>query len=847
MCKCAGLVAVLVVSCIGRGYCATDCSALKFFGYNAIAYQTDATVEGSLPAFGNLLKNTFSYATTVAQNYENADDANNNLYSTTEYLAALSGMNAGAALTHGFDGWVAVEYFNTRAAAKQAARDQALPAGQWGTAFVLIPSQNDTAFVLAVKAAYASSQIQWGGDTAYFLNLACAGVENYDAYVGNLDASKFCIIGPGSVEPVSDIAAECLRLVTCLDCSIDGNHDQFSGALGDPRMLPSCFDQFGADLLPSPCTSCSAHDDPPEFGSVSTIGIIDDKLYWYLRRPVALDGFAIYGRMGGQWSFVATVPQSDYADSTWFCMRSLDISTTGADCYYVETMKDNTPTGRSRVFYADQALSSKAKEFTQTSDFASNTWRIAQKSGGAPDVVLVAQQYGEIGGFDISDLWSYYTDQGLDVVLVTGSRSDLSWTDIRAAYASYYQYDAPPLLVLCGSIRNVGEAHPCPTSILDGNFFDNCHGCHRAGICRGDWDYTDVDDDGSPDGPLTRIPAESQSELDLWVARASAFDDGVNVDHSRHVAFVCGNGEESSIAAELSEIASTYRAIGYSPLTAIRETDYHTIGFDNAWTDFGNMLDAGTLELWVAGSQTNNDYWTRVFGQLSSTAFDLWSAARSREQGMIIWAPTCFTTQMPSAWNTGQCRNAWNLGSGFFDSPTSYAVAVVGSNNAGWGAHHKLMRSYLMSERANAVPGVTTVSQIAWQAVRNMIQDYPWLASHAKGLGVWGCDVKIQLPEVAEVANDGHVGAHVVSVIGNASEGLGISVSGATGGHVTVDIYDLRGMRVRQLCNLDQAAPMGEYRWNGTDSTGRACPSGVYLFRVRVDNEESVRKGTLAR
>ena len=227
-------------------------------------------------------------------------------------------------------------------------------------------------------------------------------------------------------------------------------------------------------------------------------------------------------------------------------------------------MKDNTPTGRSRVFLdVIQALSSRAKEFTQTSDFASNTWCIAQKSGEHRMWCLSRSSSGQVGGFDISDLWSYYTDQQFDVVLVTGAQH------IWAAYASYYQYDAPPLLVSRGSIRTLREAHPCPTSILDGNFFGHLRPVVIRWMLAGGSDYTDVDHDGSG-WPLPEFLQKTKANWICGLHARSAFDDGVNVDHSAHVAFGDGEMVEESTSASCRKSVQCIARSG-SLLTAIRE------------------------------------------------------------------------------------------------------------------------------------------------------------------------------------------------------------------------------------------------------------------------------------
>ena len=63
-------------------------------------------------------------------------------------------------------------------------------------------------------------------------------------------------------------------------------------------------------------------------------------------------------------------------------------------------------------------------------------------------------------------------------------------------------------------------------------------------------------------------------------------------------------------------------------------------------------------------------------------------------------------------------------------------------------------------------------------------------------------------------------------------------------GHVTLDVYDLRGRRIAGLLNEFLAAGGHEVQWHGTDAAGRSAPSGVYFARMLVNGQAT---GTPAR
>lgn len=64
---------------------------------------------------------------------------------------------------------------------------------------------------------------------------------------------------------------------------------------------------------------------------------------------------------------------------------------------------------------------------------------------------------------------------------------------------------------------------------------------------------------------------------------------------------------------------------------------------------------------------------------------------------------------------------------------------------------------------------------------------------------------------------------------------------------VRMEVFDLRGRRVRVL--VDETSPGGrrEVVWEGEDAQGRAVASGVYLVQLRVDGESHVQRVALIR
>jgi hypothetical protein len=71
---------------------------------------------------------------------------------------------------------------------------------------------------------------------------------------------------------------------------------------------------------------------------------------------------------------------------------------------------------------------------------------------------------------------------------------------------------------------------------------------------------------------------------------------------------------------------------------------------------------------------------------------------------------------------------------------------------------------------------------------------------------------------------------------------LGVSQSGATAQKVRLDIFNILGQQVTTL--IDGEYPVGEYEvvWNATDDGGQRVATGVYLYRLRVGDDNRTKK-----
>ena len=71
---------------------------------------------------------------------------------------------------------------------------------------------------------------------------------------------------------------------------------------------------------------------------------------------------------------------------------------------------------------------------------------------------------------------------------------------------------------------------------------------------------------------------------------------------------------------------------------------------------------------------------------------------------------------------------------------------------------------------------------------------------------------------------------------------IGVSGSGAAQRQVNLDVYNILGQHVTTL--ISGRYPAGDYHieWDATDRNGRRVATGIYLYRLKVDDEHKTKK-----
>ena len=69
-----------------------------------------------------------------------------------------------------------------------------------------------------------------------------------------------------------------------------------------------------------------------------------------------------------------------------------------------------------------------------------------------------------------------------------------------------------------------------------------------------------------------------------------------------------------------------------------------------------------------------------------------------------------------------------------------------------------------------------------------------------------------------------------------------ISFAIAEPGKAKVEIFNIKGQKVKTLLNKHLKGGKHSVIWNGTDNSNKKVSSGVYFYQVSVNNEQKVKK-----
>ncbi|MCD6176772.1 MAG: T9SS type A sorting domain-containing protein, partial [Candidatus Cloacimonetes bacterium] len=111
--------------------------------------------------------------------------------------------------------------------------------------------------------------------------------------------------------------------------------------------------------------------------------------------------------------------------------------------------------------------------------------------------------------------------------------------------------------------------------------------------------------------------------------------------------------------------------------------------------------------------------------------------------------------------------------------------------------------------------------------------------------GGWESDFSADAPVIHVDAN-GILKPTVTELTGNYPNPFNpttkISFSLKEAGHVSIDIYNMRGQLVKTLVNAELDRDFHEILWNGKDNSGKNTSSGVYFYKMKASNYTATKK-----
>jgi hypothetical protein len=466
----------------------------------------------------------------------------------------------------------------------------------------------------------------------------------------------------------------------------------------------------------------------------------------------------------------------------------------------------------------------------------------------------------------LSAEWGVF--HGYDAVVATSNRvlADLVVADLESqgkSVAPIVRLGITPEMirdgyksVVFGNARAPGvwPTDPGPTLYIVGNApavgYTNIGGdaSDCGGYCLTDYRCTDVDDDGLPDGPVTRVPGSTAVEIQAVLASAADFRQGANVNSQRRAMFFCDDWDFSWVQ-NMRTIGQCYDAIGYSDGVVIRRSQLpqtERARFER----FRDVVNAGVAELWAFGFSAEYE-WGSLFklspyGSIGASDF----AGFSVPQVFVAWAPTCHTALTSSNMSVGSVAGALMFPQ---SGSAAHLAGFVGRVSGGGDVAEYLLARALAAARRDGVPGVDSLADVVFRGVRAFADEYPMYLSCALGTSVLGGNVLLApLDEAADATLDLVSSPRVK--IEAASFGSTVrfrySVPATARGRGHLALYDVRGRLVRDM-DMGQVAEDGTVEWNGCTDQGRPVSSGLYLALFVVRGEggaiQSVARASILR
>ncbi len=441
-------------------------------------------------------------------------------------------------------------------------------------------------------------------------------------------------------------------------------------------------------------------------------------------------------------------------------------------------------------------------------------------------------------------LYDQLTSQGLSTVYVCGFGNPLeidayynTLHNLNVTFNAAFQIDIFP--VWPGPELYLVGKHSQGTVSVNTWSDDEYARCGQP-LCRGDFDYTDVDGDGIPNGPVARIFADDIEDIRRYVHFSNEYNDRSSVVRDR--ALLCDGSEVEGVdptktvsAVWLSSVESVHQDDGRET-GWLRRRDYSSANAISSAAQ--DTINAGVDQIWAMGPASS---YKRVPSSVFyGNGYD--AELLTTDQSYLLFAPGC------------EVAADWGFGGSFGlileklmtnDMNKGGCAGALAHWSGAWGSQHAAWADYLLKAYDEATSGMSMV-ELVWRAAIDCTNEQPWMVDYCRSAIYVGARTLLKQDQLVAVQG-GPGGKEATlaldlrpSIVGQG--GCMISFATPSGGEVHLSVFDVRGRRVRTLAGRPGGGARQEVYWDGRSDSGISVASGVYFVRLEAGRLAETRK-----
>lgn len=398
--------------------------------------------------------------------------------------------------------------------------------------------------------------------------------------------------------------------------------------------------------------------------------------------------------------------------------------------------------------------------------FAPTSPSAAPYDQNCADIVLYARTEA-MGNAVLSNMVLDFSRRGLRARVVLGldntvqsfRNAVLGQVNFNVAYntlrANSPQLELPRDYPVRPEVYIVGDVHGAEPSVLVDTFrFDWPED-------PGNYDRTvvsdllmyDLDSDGRPDGPVSRIPAANATEASRAAAFAHQWNYQQYIVSVRRSLGVVGDLYSTNIpyiynASPADSFLTMLADAGVAKGSVLATSQYSNKTMRERFPVLNGAIEAGASEVLMYGGYS-------LAGHLPG---QMWPCDQpptpwDRDRRFLVWAPGCFThdlyrlsannTSPPDFCNAQSTLRAWSVNSAIGLG----CAGSVGTMNADWQHNHQTVLRLLREARSAAANRTVPISlaRLVFDVVSTNMDDYPTLKRSLLGLSAWGGFVEVPL------------------------------------------------------------------------------------------------------